>query len=190
MLNTEDVFALTGEQMLQRRGLRMTDEIHHSMLGRRPDEAFQAMKDLTGITDSIESLKLETRELFSVIAEDHLAVMPGLLELLALIDELRLPRAVATSSPRDYMCDMLNRFDLLRHFSVTLTRRRCDTRQTASGNLCESRVAVERQSGQCSGFGRQRNRYASCRSGGYGNGFRSQSAHRRRRFPRRVAGRD
>ena len=48
MLNTEDVFALTGEQMLQRRGLRMTDEIHHSMLGRRPDEAFQAMKDLTG----------------------------------------------------------------------------------------------------------------------------------------------
>jgi beta-phosphoglucomutase-like phosphatase (HAD superfamily) len=57
MLNTEDVFDLAGKAMLARRGLTMTDQIHHSMLGRRPDEAFQALKDLTGIKDSIEHLK-------------------------------------------------------------------------------------------------------------------------------------
>lgn len=121
MLNTEDIFEMSGTQMLERRGLKMTDKIHHAMLGRRPNEAFQAMKDLTGITDSIKELHAETRELFSAIAEDHLAMMPGLIELLELVDSLKLPKAVATSSPRDYMNNMLGSFDLIPHFSVTLT---------------------------------------------------------------------
>lgn len=121
MLNTEDIFDLAGRELLARRNLQMTSEIHHSMLGRRPDEAFQAMKDLTGITDSIDALKQETRELFSGIAASHLAIMPGLLELLDVIEKRNLPKAVATSSPRDYMNDMLGRFDLLHRFSITLT---------------------------------------------------------------------
>ncbi|MGB4711603.1 MAG: HAD family phosphatase [Fuerstiella sp.] len=121
MLNTEDIFDLAGRELLARRGLEMTHEIHRSMLGRRPDEAFQAMKDLSGITDSIEDLKLETRELFYGFADEHLAVMPGVLSLLDHIDQLGLPRAVATSSPRDYMITMLNRFGLLDGFQQTFT---------------------------------------------------------------------
>ena len=121
MLNTEDVFDLAGKELLARRGLKMTDEIHHAMLGRRPDEAFQAMKDLSGITDEISALKDETRELFAEFAEDHLTEMPGLRGLLELIDSREIPRAVATSSPRDYMVTMLSRFNLLDGFSVTLT---------------------------------------------------------------------
>ncbi len=121
MLNTEDIFDLSGRQLLARRGLQMTEQIHRSMLGRRPDEAFQAMKDLTGIDDSIDALKLETRELFAAIAHDHLAMMPGLLELLDRIEARDIPKAVATSSPRDYMDDMLGRFDLLHRFPITLT---------------------------------------------------------------------
>ncbi len=121
MLNTEDIFDLAGRELLNRRGLQMTDEIHHSMLGRRPNEAFQAMIDLTGITDSIEDLKQETHDLFYGFAEEHLAIMPGLLTLLDRIEELQLPRAVATSSPRDYMITMLSRFDLLDRFHLTFT---------------------------------------------------------------------
>ena len=121
MLNTEDVFDLAGKKLLARRGLRMTDEIHRAMLGRRPDEAFQAMKDHSGITDEIQALKDETRELFSEFAKDHLAVMPGLREVLTLVDSRGLPRGVATSSPRDYMVTLLSRFGLLDGFSVTLT---------------------------------------------------------------------
>lgn len=121
MLNTEDVFHLSGCEMLARRGLEMTEEIHRSMLGRRPNEAFQAMKDLTGIADSIDDLKTETRKLFSEIAATSLELMPGLTELLRLIERLQLPRAVATSSPRDYVLDLLGRFDLLKHFPLMLT---------------------------------------------------------------------
>lgn len=121
MLNTEDVFHLSGCEMLARRGLEMTEEIHRSMLGRRPNEAFQAMKDLTGIVDSIDELKTETRMLFSEIAATSLELMPGLTDLLKLIESLQLPRAVATSSPRDYVLDLLGRFDLLKHFPLMLT---------------------------------------------------------------------
>jgi len=121
MLNTEDVFAMSGQQLLERRGMEMTDEIHHAMLGRRPDEAFQNLRDLTGLTDSISQLKAETRELFQAIAADHLATMPGLDDLFGRINTLSLPKAVATSSPRDYLNDMLARFDLQSQFEFTLT---------------------------------------------------------------------
>ena len=47
--------------------------------------------------------------------------MPGLLELLDLIESVGIPKAVATSSPRDYMQDMLGRVDLLHRFSFALT---------------------------------------------------------------------
>ncbi len=120
MLNTEDVFDLAGKELLSRRGLQMTDEIHRRMLGRRPDEAFQAMKDLSGITDDIDDLKQETRALFAAIAEDHLKIMPGLLSLLDEIERRALPKAVATSSPRDYMTHLLDRFHLLHRFDITL----------------------------------------------------------------------
>lgn len=121
MLNTEDIFALAGEELLLRRNLSMTDEIHHAMLGRRPDEAFQAMKDLTGIEDEISALKEETKQLFGHHAETHLQMMPGLIELLAIVEDCNLPKAVATSSPREYLLEMLSRFDLAHRFDFTLT---------------------------------------------------------------------
>lgn len=121
MLNTEDVFDLAGRQLLERRGLVMTDDIRHAMLGRRADEAFAAMKAMTGLTDDIGLLKHETKELFAEIARNQLATMPGLVELLELLDARVLPKGVATSSPRSYMTELLLRFDLLKRFSVTLT---------------------------------------------------------------------
>ena len=99
MLNTEDVFDLAGKQLLERRGLEMTAVIRHSMLGRRPIDAFNALKLHTGMTDRIEDLMYETKELFETIAENSLATMPGLHAVLELIESLDLPRAVATSSP-------------------------------------------------------------------------------------------
>ncbi len=121
MLNSEDVFELAGNQLLERRGLQMTSEIRRQMLGRRAEEAFAAMKQMTGVTDPIPDLMLETKQLFQAIAEHHLDTMPGLLSLLDLIEQKLLPKGVATSSPRSYMTDLLGRFDLLKRFPLTLT---------------------------------------------------------------------
>ncbi|MEP3478117.1 MAG: HAD family phosphatase [Fuerstiella sp.] len=121
MLNTEDIFDLSGRQLLERRNMQMTEEIHRSMLGRRPDEAFQALKDLTGITDSIDDLQQETKQLFADVAKNHLDTMPGLFQILDRIEALGLPKAVATSSPRAYLQDMLSQFTLQSRFQFALT---------------------------------------------------------------------
>ncbi len=121
MLNTEDVFDLAGQELLARRGMDMTDAIRHRMIGRRPQEAFAAMKEVTGIPDAIEDLMEETRRLFAEYAEQSLSCMPGLADLLQEAVAAGIPRAVATSSPRRYMEDLLNRFDLLPFFQTTLT---------------------------------------------------------------------
>lgn len=121
MLNTEDVFELAGVELMARRGLVMTDEIRHGMLGRRPVEAFTVLQTLTGIPDRLEDLMMETKEIFEGFAEDLLTTMPGLLEILERIDSFQLPRAVATSSPRAYMTHLLQKFDLLHRFDTTLT---------------------------------------------------------------------
>ncbi|MCA9008910.1 MAG: HAD family phosphatase [Planctomycetaceae bacterium] len=121
MLNTEDVFDLAGRRLLERRGLEMTDVIRHSMLGRRPLDAFNALILHTGITDRIEDLMHETKELFEEIAAHSLETMPGLHEVLQLAEAKNLPLAVATSSPRAYMTPLLERFELLHRFHFTLT---------------------------------------------------------------------
>ena len=117
MFNTEDIFDLAGKELMQRRGKVMTEECHHAMLGRRPEEAFAAMKRLMDIDEPMEDLFVETREIFESLIDEHLAPMPGLFELLSDIDERGLPRAVATSSPHDYMRDMLGRYELFDGFT-------------------------------------------------------------------------
>jgi HAD superfamily hydrolase (TIGR01509 family) len=121
MLNTEDVFELAGVELLGRRGLEMTDTIRRGMMGLRPTEAFTVLKSATGLSESLDELMDETRLIFAEFSLNRLSTMPGLLELLELTDQLRLPRAVATSSPRAYMTHLLTQFELLHRFHVTLT---------------------------------------------------------------------
>ncbi len=116
MFNTEDIFEIAGRELMQRRGKVMTEECHHAMLGRRPEEAFAALQRLMDIDEPMEVLMAETKELFDSLIDDHLAPMPGLFELLSFVDERNKPRAVATSSPHDYMREMLGRYGLFDGF--------------------------------------------------------------------------
>ncbi len=121
MLNTEDIFEDAGQQLMQRRGLTMTREIRRSMLGRRPLEAFTALKQATGIADDIESLLQETKQIFQELAADRVQLMPGVEWLLQLTEDLHLPRAVATSSPQKYMRWLLDLVGLYSRFAFVLT---------------------------------------------------------------------
>ena len=121
MLNTEDVFELAGEELMRRRGKTMTAECHHAMLGRRPSEAFQLLRELMDLDEPIDDLLQESKEIFASFVPGRLAMMPGLETLLNTIESRQLPRAVATSSPRQYMLDMMSRFALVDRFAFHLT---------------------------------------------------------------------
>lgn len=121
MFNTELVFNEVGHEILRRRGKRMTRELIDQMMGRRAHEAIQIMIDLHQLPDTVHELAEESQILFFELARDRLAPMPGLATLLDRIEELGLPRAVATSSSRPYMERILREFGLLSRFQATLT---------------------------------------------------------------------
>ncbi len=121
MFNTEDVFNRTGTELLRRRGKTATPAVFHAMMGRRAQEAFQAMIDLMELNDSIDVLAQESGQIFDDLLDSHLAPMPGLFDLLDLIEARGLPKGVATSSDRAYATRMLDRYDLLPRFQTLLT---------------------------------------------------------------------
>lgn len=121
MLNTEDVYLQACEQLAESRGRRMSSEVHHRMLGRRPLEAFGVMADALGLDEPVETLVEESRQIFDSLLDDLLQTMPGLFACLEHVEACRLPKAVATSSPRSYLEKLLNRFQLLPRFRETFT---------------------------------------------------------------------
>lgn len=121
MFNTEHVFFASAEELLARRSLPMTREAMNVMLGRRPMESFQNLVDLLKLKEKPAELLEESREIFYELLDTRLELMPGLLELLDLLEARGLPKGVATSSPRDYLEHMLGRFQLEPRFPVTLT---------------------------------------------------------------------
>ena len=121
MVNTEEVFHLTGHELLRRRGKVATQELFNAMMGRRAREAFAAMIDMMQLSDSIDDLQDESESIFDGLLETKLRTMPGLLELLDHIESRDIPKGVATSSDRVYMERMLGHFDLLHRFPMRLT---------------------------------------------------------------------
>jgi HAD superfamily hydrolase (TIGR01509 family) len=121
MVNTEEVFQLSGTELLRRRGKEPTPAIFHGMMGRRSHEALAYLIEVMRLDDTVEQLQAESMEIFFAVLDDILQPMPGLFELLAAIERRGLPKAVATSSERAYLQNLLGRVDLLERFDVLLT---------------------------------------------------------------------
>ena len=121
MFNTEDIFNEVGRQVLARRGKEMTRDLLQQMMGRRAPEALQIMINFHELADTVPGLIDETRVLFTELAVDRLAPMPGLYTLLEHIETRGLIKGVATSSGRKYLEEILNRFEILERFHITLT---------------------------------------------------------------------
>lgn len=121
MFNTEQVFQASGIELLKRRGVDPHPQLWGRMMGRRAEEAFQAMIELCGLRDSIPELQVESEAIFMALLDEILQPMPGLMRLLDRIEARGLPMAVATSSTRPYLTGLLDRFDLGGRFAFTLT---------------------------------------------------------------------
>lgn len=121
MFNTEEVFYVSADVLLKRRGMLMSRGAMDAMLGRRPLESFRAFCDYLGLNEEPADLLAESRVIFHEMLDEHLKPMPGLFELLNLIELNELPKAVATSSPRDYLENIFRRFHLMPRFPIQLT---------------------------------------------------------------------
>jgi HAD superfamily hydrolase (TIGR01509 family) len=121
MVNTEEVFQLSGTELLRRRGKEPTPAIFHGMMGRRSHEALAYLIEVMRLDDTVEQLQAESTEIFFSLLDDILQPMPGLFELLEAIERRNLPKAVATSSERVYLHKLLDRIGLRERFNTLLT---------------------------------------------------------------------
>ena len=121
MFNTEELYQDVGGELLRRRDREMTHELLDAMMGRPNHVAFRIMIEWHGLSDTVEQLATETDEIFATILDTRLAPMPGLLPLLAALESAGLPKAIATSSPRRFLDNVLSRFSLQPRFEFLLS---------------------------------------------------------------------
>lgn len=121
MFNTEDLYDVVGQQMLERRGHAFDLDLKLKMMGRTANAAFEIMRQACGLSESIEELKRENDQLFMELLETRLEKLPGLDTLMGWVAERRLPLGLATSSRRFLADYKLNRFGLTPRFQAIVT---------------------------------------------------------------------
>jgi len=123
MFNTEELYQQVGAELLRRRGKSFDHELLDQMMGRPPKVSLQLMIDYHRLGDTPAQLAAETTDIFETILDTQLAVMPGLLKLLAALEAHGIPKAIGTSSGPRFVRGCLGRFQLELRFEFILT---CD----------------------------------------------------------------
>jgi HAD superfamily hydrolase (TIGR01509 family) len=121
MFNTEDLYQEVGSELLRRRGYEFTQELLDKMMGRPSNVALQIMIDTHTLKATVEELVAETDEIFPELLRTKLAPMPGLVELLAALEQHGIPKGIATSSRRAFVEAALSKFDYQPRFAPILT---------------------------------------------------------------------
>ena len=121
MFNTEELYQEVGTELLRRRGYVFTQELLDQMMGRPSQIALQMMIDTHTLKSTVEELLAETDEIFPEILRTRLAPMPGLVELLAALEQKAVPKGIATSSRRSFVERVLGTFGYQPRFSPILT---------------------------------------------------------------------
>jgi HAD superfamily hydrolase (TIGR01509 family) len=121
MFDTEALFHRVAGEMLAARGKVLTSEIMGAMIGRRAVDAGLAFKTLAGLDEPVDELMTEARRRFLAEVDTAVHPTPGLFALLAHLEVLGLPLAVATSSRRAYAEGLLRRHGLWDRFAFVLT---------------------------------------------------------------------
>jgi HAD superfamily hydrolase (TIGR01509 family) len=121
MFNTEDIYPLALDRTCQGRGARYGAELREQMMGRPGKTALQILIDALGWDATVEAIQSETDAHLRELLPLHLQTMPGLLELLAAIEQQNLPKAIGTSSRRWFVESVLAPFSLADRFHSILT---------------------------------------------------------------------
>lgn len=120
MFNTEELYQSVGGELLRRRGFESTPQLLDKMMGRPGRIALQIMIDEHSLAATVDDLTRETDEIFPAILDARLAMMPGLANLLAVLEAAGVPKGIATSSRRSFVTDVLRRFALEPRFQFVL----------------------------------------------------------------------
>jgi HAD superfamily hydrolase (TIGR01509 family) len=121
LANTEDLYELACSTILGRRGRTYDPPLRERMMGRPVADAIQILMEAHELTEPVDLLMAECREVLTGLMATSLAPMPGVMHLLDRLQAARLPTAVATSALREYADFVLTRLELKQRFEFVLT---------------------------------------------------------------------
>ena len=102
-------------------GFPISDDIFITMVGRNRRDSDRILVEIFGSDFPIDGVRKKKRTYADGwIDEGKLAVKSGLLELLGFLDEISIPKAVATSTEYDRAIHKLALTNLLDHFPVVI----------------------------------------------------------------------
>ncbi|MCS7080631.1 MAG: HAD family phosphatase [Chloracidobacterium sp.] len=122
LIDTESLYCRSWQRAAADCGFTITPTFYGRLVGRSRADALQIVLDHFG--DSVPMPAFHERVLYYenvYFAEEPIPVKPGVWEMLAKVDELRLPKALATSTQRPAAKARLARTGLDRRFPVTVT---------------------------------------------------------------------
>ena len=120
-----DTEALWQEALLSaadEAGREVTEEIYRQSIGVRRSQCRGLFLSHFGEDFPFDDFHASWSRHFWLIAEHKLALKPGALELLEILDEVRLPRAIATSSSRTTVERHLTAHGLMDRFDAIVCR--------------------------------------------------------------------
>ena len=121
MLNTEDLYEQVGHILMQRRGKLYREEVRSLMIGLPAPQAFGVLIREERMAETWQELQRETDAIFHTILPDQLAAMAGLVELMNFLDEIKMPRCVATSSTQSFARKALTLVGMLERVDFVIT---------------------------------------------------------------------
>jgi len=121
MFDTEDVYWKAAEALMGRRGATFTNELNDAFMGRPPKVFFDYLIDTLGFPGTWQELQTESEDLFMGFLDDGYSTMPGLYELLELLERLNIPKGICTSSVSRVVSEVLRRKNMRQRFEFVLT---------------------------------------------------------------------
>lgn len=121
MFNTEDLYDLVLEALLAQRGHAFSLELKLRMMGLPGLQAIDVMREEKDLSESPQQLLDEVYRRMLELLPQRLATLPGLESLLDLLEQLEIPRSIATSSTPAFARACLDQSGLGDHFRFVLT---------------------------------------------------------------------
>ena len=121
MFDTEDVYWKAAEALLGRRGKIFTNELNDAFMGRPPRVFFEHLNEAFGFPEPWQELQTESEDLFMQFLDDGYSTMPGLYELLELLEQHNIPKGICTSSTNRTVTEVLRRKEMRQRFEFVLT---------------------------------------------------------------------
>ncbi len=122
MLDTEPLYKNAWQRASADLGFELDDASYTKLVGRPTGDCEAALQAQFGAEFPLDRFRARWPELWQVqVAEAGIAVKPGLLELLAFLEQCGLPVAVATSSEAEYAEFSLRSAGLGGRFAVVVT---------------------------------------------------------------------